>query len=261
MKVKGNLGAVLCYPFAPPRIPLESPRAECFFLQRFSPSNPRNQLRVRWAKLKRRIGSGSAPDDHNDLTTATSDASENGSSFAGGRRQAPVGGGEEPTDEVDEVVVDQTMAFGDWGAKNSTSQGGRLSAREDGFGTGGTGTKGDGSEGSMTGRGTGWVSEQGVGQIGAWLRWRVWPLTRSVVSIAEPSLGNDASISHGYLASLDTSSHLPIMIFPPRTPIRKKFVFSPYDVSTCADSSFADLVYPKIDLYLRCLVFCSSFSF
>lgn len=145
---------------------------------RFSPSNPRNQLRVRWAKLKRRIGSGSAPDDHNDLTTATSDASENGSSFAGGRRQAPVGGGEEPTDEVDEVVVDQTMAFGDWGAKNSTSQGGRLSAREDGFGTGGTGTKGDGSEGSMTGRGTGWVSEQGVGQIGAWLRWRVWPLTR-----------------------------------------------------------------------------------
>lgn len=147
----------------------------------FAPPRTASKVRVTWAKLKRRVGNGSAPDDSlGDLTTATDGTSDGGSSFGRGRR----GGGsqagredkldeKEETDHVDEVVVEATGSPEFWKTAALPSQNG--SNKDGGTGTGTNGLPpGLQSEGSSL-RHTAYEASGVLGTVGNWFRWRCWP--------------------------------------------------------------------------------------
>ncbi|KAM0787630.1 hypothetical protein ACM66B_003695 [Microbotryomycetes sp. NB124-2] len=143
-----------------------------------SPSVGR-KLRVIYAKIRRRIGNGSAPDDSLGDPTNTTD-SENGSSFGGGRRSFRSKEGaynekdETQEDIVDEIVVEATGSPEFW--KGATQRSDR--SRGDQTGTaGGTGMQGTGmqSEGSSL-RHTYDAASGMLATVGGFIRWRLYPV-------------------------------------------------------------------------------------
>ncbi|GAA5890425.1 hypothetical protein JCM5296_005044 [Sporobolomyces johnsonii] len=167
----------------------------------FVPPGPSNKLRVRWAKLKRRIGNGSAPSESlGDPTNTTDGTSDGGSSFgrAGGRS----GGGkwkegeEKPDelDEVDEVVVEQSEEYDCW--KRTTVPSNSLSGR----GANGTGTTpGTGPVGTMPSdasslRQTAYESSGPIDAAVAFCRYRVYPIMSRFFS---PTY-HDPAVEEGY---------------------------------------------------------------
>lgn len=147
----------------------------------FAPPRTASKVKVTWAKLKRRVGNGSAPDDSlGDPTTATDATSDGGSSFGRGRRGGGSQAGNEKLDEkpeldqVDEVVVEATGSPEFWRTAALPSHNG---SNKDGNGTG-TGTNGlpPGlqSEGSSL-RHTAYEASGVVGTVGNFLRWCIWP--------------------------------------------------------------------------------------
>ncbi len=153
----------------------------------FSAPTSRSVLRVRWAKLKRRIGNGSAPDESLGEPTTDNTTSDSGSNF-GGPGKWGAGGNvnsrnlngekdEEVEDEVDEIVVENMDNPEHWGPKRipGSSQG------KDGTsgtnpGTGITpGRSGQQSDGSSL-RHTAYESTNPAMIIANFLRWRVWPI-------------------------------------------------------------------------------------
>lgn len=145
---------------------------------RFGPPGTRATLRVRWARLKRRIG-GSAPDESLGEPT-TAEASDNGSV----RRKTTKDGSKEggsaeedlETGVVDEVVVDNSAEFADWGLKVPQISGGG------GSGSGGGGTRNSPGTGlphqseASSYRGTAHESTRLFGGFTNFCRWRVYPV-------------------------------------------------------------------------------------
>ncbi|GAA6063145.1 hypothetical protein JCM10212_001193 [Sporobolomyces blumeae] len=144
----------------------------------FVPPGTSSKLRVRWAKLKRRIGNGSAPSESlGDPTNTT--GSDSGSSFgrnrgAGQRWKDGEEKNDEP-DEVDEVVVEQSEEYDCW--KKTTIPSNTASAR----GAGGTGTSpGTGPVGTMASdddslRQTAYESNGPVQAVYGFARYRIYP--------------------------------------------------------------------------------------
>ncbi|GAA6001123.1 uncharacterized protein JCM10292_006385 [Rhodotorula paludigena] len=148
----------------------------------FVPPGTTNKLKVRWQKLKRRIGNGSAPSESLGDPTATTE-SDTGSTFAGGRRAGVLGGagkdGEKGDEEdlgVDEVVVEQTNDYDCW--KRTTIPSASASHR----GNTGTGTSpGTGQIGTMPSDGSSFrqTAYEANGPVDAaigFVRYRVWPI-------------------------------------------------------------------------------------
>ena len=140
---------------------------------RFKPPGARISVAVHWARLKRRIG-GSAPDES--LGDMTADTSETGSLY---RRRTRDGLGDKAGEEevgergVDQIVVDRSNHFREWGAKRPQNSGTSEHA-------GGTITSpGTGmphpSEGSSQ-RGTAFESAGVLGTVVNFCRWRAWPV-------------------------------------------------------------------------------------
>ncbi|KAK4051135.1 hypothetical protein OIV83_002957 [Microbotryomycetes sp. JL201] len=135
------------------------------------------RLKIIYAKIRRRIGNGSAPDDS--LGDPTNTDSENGSSFGGGRRSFRSKEGafnekDEPVEDiVDEVVVEATGSPEFW--KGATQRSDR--SRGDQTGTGGTGMQGTGmqSEGSSL-RHTYDAASGMLATVGGFVRWRLYPV-------------------------------------------------------------------------------------
>ncbi|GAA5965270.1 hypothetical protein JCM21900_006071 [Sporobolomyces salmonicolor] len=149
----------------------------------FVPPGPSNKLKVRWAKLKRRIGSGSAPSESlGEPTNTTDGTSDGGSSFGrtGGRNGGSKWkeGEEKPdeSDEVDEVVVEQSEEYDCW--KRTTIPSNSLSGR----GAGGTGTTpGTGQIGTMPSdasslRQTAYETSGPIDAAMGFCRYRVYPI-------------------------------------------------------------------------------------
>ncbi|GAA5885713.1 hypothetical protein JCM6882_007538 [Rhodosporidiobolus microsporus] len=148
----------------------------------FIPPDVTSKIKVRWAKIRRRIGNGSAPSESlGDPTTTTE--SDGGSSFgnAGGRKNGTGPAGAEKQDEdeeVDEVVVEQTTEYDCW--KKTTIPSHSNSAR----GAGGTGT----TPGTTTGpigtmpsdasslRQTAYEVNGPVDAVVGFVRYRMWPI-------------------------------------------------------------------------------------
>jgi len=150
----------------------------------FVPPGAGNKLQVRWQKLKRRIGNGSAPSESlGDPTNTT--GSDAGSSFAGNRRNAQSstaagagGGGREDEDElVDEVVVEQSEEYDCWKRTTIPSQ---SASHRNGTGTaGGTGPVGTMPSDGSSLRQTAYETNGPVDAVVGFARYRVWPyLTR-----------------------------------------------------------------------------------
>lgn len=170
---------------------------------RFVPASSKAELRVRWAKLKRRLGNASLPDDSLGDTAGTAtgtESSENGSTYrgAGGhaRRSSWCGGnaekntvgggrstegmnGKEEEEGVDEVVVDTKV----WGQRKS---GGTILSSKHGATAAGTVgadtndntptiTRGGSDPDDGSTRITKFEHYGPLGAIGAFFRWRVWP--------------------------------------------------------------------------------------
>ncbi|GAA6022631.1 hypothetical protein JCM10207_003930 [Rhodosporidiobolus poonsookiae] len=147
----------------------------------FIPPDATSKFRVQWAKLKRRIGNGSAPSESlGDPTTTTE--SDGGSSFGhSGPRKNGLGPGEKENaepEEVDEVVVEQTNDYDCW--KRTTIPSNSASNR----GAGGTGT----TPGTTTGpigtmpsdasslRPTAYEANGPVDAVVGFARYRLWPM-------------------------------------------------------------------------------------
>ncbi|GAA5837911.1 hypothetical protein JCM9279_004065 [Rhodotorula babjevae] len=150
----------------------------------FVPPGAGNKLQVRWQKLKRRIGNGSAPSESlGDPTNTT--GSDAGSSFVGNRRNAQnsaaggggIGGREEEDELVDEVVVDQSEEYDCWKRTTIPSQ---SASHRNGTGTaGGTGPVGTMPSDGSSLRQTAYETNGPVDAIVGFARYRVWPyLTR-----------------------------------------------------------------------------------
>lgn len=149
----------------------------------FVPPGTSSKLKVRWQKLKRRIGSGSAPSESLGDPTATTE-SDNGSSFgAANSRRVPVfgmngerGAGDDEVQTVDEVVVEQTNDYDCW--KRTTLPSNTASHR------GGTGTGtgiGTGQIGTMPSDGsslrqTAYEASGPIEAVWGFARYRVWPI-------------------------------------------------------------------------------------
>lgn len=160
---------------------LPAPVSHSLKRPRFVPPGARVSVAVHWARLKRRIG-GSAPDESLGDPTATTDNSDNGSTF---RRRVNTrdGLGEKAEGEVDEagvdeVVVDQQGDFRDWGTKrplvSGTSEhaGGTMTSP-------GTGLPHQSESESQ--RGTAFESSGGLfGPFADFCRWRAWPVIQYV---------------------------------------------------------------------------------
>ncbi|GAA6027725.1 hypothetical protein JCM8097_008002 [Rhodosporidiobolus ruineniae] len=144
----------------------------------FIPPNTSSKLKVTWAKLKRRIGNGSAPSESlGDPTTTTE--SDGGSSYgAAARRNGVIGEKQDENEEVDEVVVEQTDEYDCW--KKTTIPSNSASNR----GAGGTGTTpgtGTGPIGTMPSdasslRPTAYEANGPIDAIVGFTRYRIWPI-------------------------------------------------------------------------------------
>ncbi|BGP07684.1 hypothetical protein JCM10049v2_003524 [Rhodotorula toruloides] len=149
----------------------------------FVPPGTSSKLKVRWQKLKRRIGSGSAPSESLGDPTATTE-SDNGSSFgAANSRRVPIfgpnGERDDEVQEVDEVVVEQTNDYDCW--KRTTLPSNTASHRGGATGTGtGTGV-GTGQVGTMPSdasslRQTAYEASGPFEAVFGFARYRVWPI-------------------------------------------------------------------------------------
>ncbi|SCV67792.1 BQ2448_5403 [Microbotryum intermedium] len=148
----------------------------------FQPPSAKDGLKVRWSKIKRRVGNGSAPGDSLGDPT-TENTSDNGSSYREGlsRRRDRRGSVDEDKDVedqgVDVVVVEASGAPEDWRRAVPRSSGGGGPAAS-GTSPGGTHLKGDAtamqSEGSSIHHLT---TNENAGiftALWAFFRWRVW---------------------------------------------------------------------------------------
>lgn len=147
---------------------------------RFVPPGAASTLRVRWSKLKKRIGSGSSPDESLGEPTNGTDSDAGGSAFGrrGTRDSSGKEGkeGEEDEDEVDEVVVENDSAPERWTRVEPGSSDGR----------GGTGTSpGTGGVHGATRqsecsslRNTAFESAGPLSRVANFCQWRVYPLLK-----------------------------------------------------------------------------------
>ncbi|KAK4056812.1 hypothetical protein OIO90_002061 [Microbotryomycetes sp. JL221] len=145
----------------------------------FAQAGTKNKLRVMYAKIKRRIGNGSAPDDSLGDPTNTTD-SENGSSFGGRRSLRSKEGGLNEKDDlvedvVDEVVVEATGSPEFW--KGATQRSDR-SRGDNGTGTGGTnGITGTGMQSDSSSLRHTYDAASGMlASVGGFIRWRLYPV-------------------------------------------------------------------------------------
>ncbi|BGP39590.1 hypothetical protein JCM10450v2_003558 [Rhodotorula kratochvilovae] len=142
----------------------------------FVPPGTTNKLKVQWQKLKRRIGTGSAPSESLGDPTNTTE-SDAGSSFAGNRRNALNGMSADKAEEdelVDEVVVDQSEEYDCWRRTTIPSQ---SASHRNGTGT----SPGTGPVGTMPSDGSSLrqTAYEATGPFDAafgFARYRVWPM-------------------------------------------------------------------------------------
>ncbi|GAA6047025.1 hypothetical protein JCM3770_004158 [Rhodotorula araucariae] len=141
----------------------------------FVPPGATNKLKVRWQKLKRRIGTGSAPSESLGEPTNTTE-SDAGSSFAGNRRRAENGGNEKADEDelVDEVVVDQSEEYDCWRRTTIPSQ---SASHRNGTGTSpGTGQVGTMPSDSSSLRQTAYEATGPFDAVFGFARYRLWPM-------------------------------------------------------------------------------------
>ncbi|GAA6025225.1 hypothetical protein JCM11491_004645 [Sporobolomyces phaffii] len=162
----------------------------------FVPPGTSSKLKVRWAKLKRRIGNGSAPSESlGDPTNTT--GSDSGSSFGRNRpaSQRWKEGEEkhEEADEVDEVVVEQSEEYDCW--KKTTIPSNTASHRAGGTGTSpGTGIIGTMGSDDDSFRQTAYEANGPVQVVYGFVRYRIYPQCSRFFN---PSY-HDASVEEAY---------------------------------------------------------------
>lgn len=157
----------------------------------FVPPGTSNKLKVRWQKLKRRVGNGSAPSESlGDPTNTT--GSDAGSSFVGNRRNAlnSTAGADntsEDADIVDEVVVDQSDEYDCWKRTTIPSQ---SASHPNGTGTaGGTGQIGTMPSDGSSIRQTAYETNGPVDAVIGFARYRVWPYLTRFFMVRCPRFG------------------------------------------------------------------------
>ncbi|GAA5940056.1 uncharacterized protein JCM15063_001687 [Sporobolomyces koalae] len=162
----------------------------------FVPPGTSSKLKVRWAKLKRRIGNGSAPSESlGDPTNTT--GSDSGSSFGRNRpaSQKWRDGDEknEEADEVDEVVVEQSEEYDCW--KKTTIPSNSASHRAAGTGTSpGTGLVGTMASDDDSFRQTAYEANGPLQAAWGFARYRIYP---QVSRFFNPSY-HDAAVEEAF---------------------------------------------------------------
>jgi hypothetical protein len=143
----------------------------------FVPPGTSSKLKVRWAKLKRRIGTGSAPSESlGDPTNTT--GSDSGSSFGrnrpGSQRWKEGEEKHEEADEIDEVVVEQSEEYDCW--KRTTIPSATASNRAGGTGTSpGTGLVGTMASDDDSLRQTAYEANGPFQAVYGFARYRIYP--------------------------------------------------------------------------------------
>jgi hypothetical protein len=156
----------------------------------FVPPGTSSKLKVRWAKLKRRIGNGSAPSESlGDPTNTT--GSDSGSSFGRNRpaSQRWKEGEEkhEEADEVDEVVVEQSEEYDCW--KKTTIPSCTASNRPGGTGTSpGTGIIGTMGSDDDSLRQTAYEANGPFQAVYGFVRYRIYPQVSRFFNVSSRSL-------------------------------------------------------------------------
>jgi len=187
----------------------------------FVPPGTSSKLKVRWAKLKRRIGTGSAPSESlGDPTNTT--GSDSGSSFRGNRPASSRwrDGEKEPEepDEVDEVVVEQSEEYDCW--KKTTIPSNSASGRPMGTGTSpGTGLVGTMASDDDSLRQTAYEANGPFQAVYGFARYRIYPQVARFFNVCLLSLYTCVSF-RGLTRSTTLSPH--IMMLPSKKLIRKR---------------------------------------